>query len=128
MKWAAFIVSVILIALLLLLKSQTVTNGTLNYVTPTSRCHGDNALDRCYTLEHYANQQDTYFTDNSSFYFFPSLHRLEEGVRIIGVHNLSFQGELGNEMVKIVFNSAASIWWENCSNIEIISLVSYHSS
>ena len=118
MKWAAFIVSVILIALLLLLKSQTVTNGTLNYITPTSRCHG----------EHYANQQDTYFTDNSSFYFFPSLHRLEEGVRIIGVHNLSFQGELGNEMVKIAFNSAASIWWENCSNIEIISLVSYHSS
>ena len=30
---------------------------------------------------------------------------------------------LGDEMVKIAFNSAASIQWENCSDIEIISLV-----
>ena len=123
MRWSAFIVSVILIASLLLLESQIVTSVTVKYVTPTDGCLGDKALDPCHTLEHYANQQDIYFTNNSSFYFFPGLHRLEEGVRIVGVHNLSFQGELGNGMVKIAFNSAASIQWENCSDIEITSLV-----
>ena len=124
MKWSAFIVSVILIASLLLFESQIVTSVAVNYVTPTDGCLGDKAqLDPCHTLEHYANEQDTYFTNDSNFYFFPGLHRLEEGIRIIGVHNLSLQGELGNGMVKIAFNSAASIQWENCSGIEITSLV-----
>ena len=74
------------------------------------------------TLEEYANQQDTYFINNSTFYFFPGLHKLEDSVRIINTNNLSFHG-YHNEMVKIAFNSAASILWENCSEIKIISLV-----
>ena len=95
---SAFIASVILIVLLLLLESQTVTSLALNYAhsTPTDRWLGVKA---CYTLEHYANQQNTYFTDGSSFYFFPDLHGLEEDIRImIDVHNLSFQGVIGSEL------------------------------
>ena len=75
------------------------------------------------TLEDYANQQGTYFTNSSQFYFLPSLHKLEESIRISNTHNLSFHGALGSEKVKIAFNSAASILWGNCSDIEITSLV-----
>ena len=112
-------VSVLLIIIALLAQSQTAT--TVNYVTPTDECPGDKAP--CHTLEEYINHQDTYFTNNSTFYFFPGLHKLEESIRIINTHNLSFRGMLGDEMVKIAFNSAASILWENCSDIEITSLV-----
>ena len=74
----------------------------------------------CHTLEEYANQQDTYFISNSTFYFFPGLHKLEGSIKIFNTSNLSFRG---NEIVKIAFNSGASILWKNCSDIEIISLV-----
>ena len=117
MKWLSISVSVFLVFLL----PQPLT-ATLNYVTPTDGCPDDKIP--CYTLEEYANQQGTYFTSNSTFYFFPGLHKLEDSVRIIDKSNLSFHGTMfGNEMVKIASNSAASILWENCSDIEIISLV-----
>ena len=114
-------VSVLLIIIALFAQSQTTT--TVNYVTPNDGCPGD--IEPCYTLEDYVNQQDTYFTSNSNFYFLPGLHKLEESMRIINTHNLSFHGALGpgNEKVKITFNSAASFLWENCSDIEITSLV-----
>ena len=116
-------VSILLIIIAWLAHPQIAT--TVNYVTPTDACPGDKAP--CYTLEEYVNQQDTYFTNNSTFHFLPGLHKLEESIRIINTHNLSFHGVLGpdneNLMVKIAFNSAASILWENCSDIEITSLV-----
>ena len=115
LKWLSISVSTFLISLLLP-QPQT---ATLNYVTPTDGCPGDKTP--CYTLEEYANQQDTYFINNSTFYFFPGLHKLEDSIRIINTNNLSFCGY--NEMVKIAFNSAATIQWENCSDIEIKSLV-----
>ena len=114
-------VSVLLIIIALLAQPQIAT--TVNYVTPTDGYPGDKT--HCYTLEDYVNQQDTHFTNNSDFHFLPGLHKLEASIRIINTHNLSFHGALGpgNKMVKIAFNSAASILWENCSDIEITSLV-----
>ena len=105
----------------MLAQSQTATTVTVNIVTPSDGCAGDK--DPCYTLEDYANQQDAYFTNNSNFHFLSGLHKLEGSIRIINTHNLSFHGLLGNEMMKIAFNSAASILWENCSDIKIASLV-----
>ena len=101
-KWLFISVPVLLIIIIALLaQSQTAT--TVKYVTPPDGCPGDK--DPCYTLEDYVNQQDTYFINNSDFHFLPGLHKLEESIRIINIHNLSFHGALrpGNEMVKIAF-------------------------
>jgi predicted outer membrane repeat protein len=121
MKLSSVSVSVFLIIVALLTQSQTATTATLNYVTPTDECPDDKTP--CYTLEEYANQQATYFTNNSIFCFFPGLHKLEESIRITNTHNLSFDGVLDNEVVIIAFRSAASILWKNCSDIEITSLI-----
>ena len=116
-------VSALLVIIAWLAQPQIATTVNYIYVTPIDGCPGDKT--HCYTLEDYVNQQDTHFTNNSVFYFLPGLHKLEESIRIINTHNLSFHGALGpgNEKVKIAFNSAASILWENCSDIEITSLV-----
>ena len=116
-------VSVFNLIIIIALLAQPQIATTVNYVTPTDGYPGDKT--HCYTLEDYVNQQDTHFTNNSVFYFLPGLHKLEASIRIINTHNLSFHGALGpgNEKVKIAFNSAASILWENCSDIEITSLV-----
>ena len=118
LKWLSTSVSIFLISLLLP-QPQT---ATLNYVTPTDAIGCSDDKTPCHTLDEYANQQDTYFINNSTFYFFPGLHKLEDSIRIININNLSFRGYC-NETVKIAFNSAASILWENCSDIEITSLV-----
>jgi hypothetical protein len=116
MKRLSVSVSVFLIVIVTLLaQSQTATTAMLNYVTPTDGCSDDKTS--CYTLKECVNQQATYFTNNSKFYFLHGLHKLEKD------NNLSFHGVFGNEMVKNSFNSAASILWENCSDIEITSLV-----
>ena len=127
MKWSLVMVSVILIVVSLLLPE---TATTLNYVVPIVndmkiRCPGAGGKAPCYTLQEYASQQDTYFINNTIFYFFPGLHKLEESLRLISIRNLSFQGVHGNdsEMVRITFNSSASMKWENCSDIEISSVL-----
>ena len=127
MKWSSVMVSAILIVVSLLLPE---TAATLNYVIPIVndmkiRCPGAGDKAPCYTLQEYASQRDTYFTNNTIFYFFPGLHKLEESLRLISIRNLSFQGVHGNdsEMVRITFNSSASMKWENCSDIEISSVL-----
>ena len=127
MKWSSVMVSAILIIASLLLPE---TAATLNYVVPIVnnmkiRCPGAGGKAPCYTLQEYASQQDTYFTSNTIFYFFPGWHKLEESLRLISIRNLSFQGVHSNdsEMVRIMFNSSASMKWENCSDIEISSIL-----
>ena len=76
------------------------------------------------TLEDYANQPDTHFTNNTIFYFCPGIHQLNASIELISVHNFTMQGLPGNETVLIILDPLVNITWDNCYNVEI-SFISF---
>ena len=67
----------------------------------------------CRTFNDYANNADTYFTSDSSFYFMKGTHRLNATLFISNVVNLSF---VGNES-DIILSDGCSIIWNRTSKI-----------
>ena len=61
----------------------------------------------CRTFNDYANDADTYFTSDSSFYFMNGTHHLNVTLSITNVVNLSFVGD-GSDI--ILFNGCSIIW------------------
>ena len=72
----------------------------------------------CRTFNDYANDADTYFTSDSSFYFMKGTHHLNVTLFITNVVNLSFVGD-GSD---IILSDGCSILWKTSSNISWISL------
>ena len=75
------------------------------------------------TLQEYANQPDMYFTSNAIFYFEPGRYMLNSSLSFVNIHNFSFKGLPDSEMVNVLFDSLVSITWDECSNIEISSII-----
>ena len=99
------------------------TTSEIIYVTPsrTSSCPNEPML--CRTLQEYASEPERYFANNTSFYFYSGVHRLDDSLRLKNVHNISFQGlPTGNGVVNILMAFSASISWEKSWNIEISSI------
>ena len=77
----------------------------------------------CLTLNEYANNSDEYFVNNTRFYFYPGIHRLEFTLNLVNLYNFSFLGwPNGDQVVTMAVDSSASITWNESWNIEISSI------
>ena len=95
-----------------------------NYVIPSghrSMCYSNQ--DPCLTLEEYASHVNTYFVNNTVFYFYPGTHRLDISLRLSNITNITMTRLSDGEMVSIMFDVSASVTWTYCSKIEITSMV-----
>ena len=72
----------------------------------------------CRTFNDYANDADTYFTSDSSFYFMKGTHHLNVTLFITNVVNLSFVGDESD----IILSNGCSIIWTNSSKLFWTSL------
>jgi hypothetical protein len=77
----------------------------------------------CLTLNEYAANLDEFYVNNTRFYFYPGIHRLDYSLNLVNLHNFSFLGwPNGDQVVTIVVDSSASIIWNDSWNIEISSV------
>ena len=77
----------------------------------------------CLTLDEYASNSDEYFVNNTRFYFYPGIHRLDYTLNLVNLYNFSFLGwPNGDQVVTMAVDSSASITWNESRNIEISSI------
>ena len=77
----------------------------------------------CLTLKEYASNPDEYFVNNTRFYFYPGIHRLNYSVNLVNLYNFSFLGwPNGDQVVTMAVDSSASITWNESWNIKISSI------
>ena len=109
--------TLLLVALLL-----HVTTSTVYYVMPDDHYHPIN--DNTYTLQHYLNNTNKYFTSNTQLHFLPGQYYLNNDLIIQGVSNFSLIGNRTNEVINTVINctSPASIAVVGSSNIVIANI------
>ena len=107
---------------------------TMNYVKPfgserASESPCSDVQRPCLTLNEYASNPDEYFVNNTRFYFYPGIHRLEYTLYLVNLYNFSFLGRPksigrsnGDQVVTIAVDSSASITWNESWNIKISSI------
>jgi predicted outer membrane repeat protein len=99
------------------------------YVAPTdgiinvASCQ-QNPMIQCLNFNQYLNNQEEYFHSNAIFIFLPGNHHLNSSLRLNGVQNISFHGELTSfvESVMVFLHLNVSLSWTNCDRIDIHSL------
>ena len=123
MEWPSALLKFLIIVLFF----ANVTS--VNYVKPFERKESEKAspcskVQRpCLTLNEYARGSDEYFVNNTRFYFYPGIHRLDYSVNLVNLHNFSFLGwPNSDQVVTIAVDSSASITWNESWNIEISSI------
>ena len=97
--------------------------STVYYVMPDDHYHPIN--DNTYTLQHYFNNTNKYFTSNTQLHFLPGQYYLNNDLIIQGVSNFSLIGNRTNEVINTVINctSPAGIAVVGSSNIIIANIV-----
>ena len=97
--------------------------STVYYVMPDDHYHPIN--DNTYTLQHYLNNTNKYFTSNTQLHFLPGQYYLNNDLIIQGVSNFSLIGNRTNEVINTVINctSPAGIAVVGSSNIVIANIV-----
>ena len=78
------------------------TTSTVYYVMPDNDYHPIN--DNTYTLQHYLNNTNKYFTSNTQLHFLPGQYYLSNDLIIQGVSNFSLIGNRTNEIINTVIN------------------------
>ena len=80
--------------------------------------------DNTYTLQHYLNNTNKYFTSDTQLYFLPGQYFLNNDLIIQDVTNFSLIGNRTNEVISTVFNctSPAGVRLYGCTNIVIDSI------
>ena len=109
--------------LLLVALPLHITNSTVHYVMPDNHYHPIN--DNTYTLQHYLNNTNKYFTSNTQLHFLSGQYYLNNDLIIQGVSNFSLIGNRTDEVINTVINctSPAGIVVVNSSNIVITNIV-----
>ena len=82
--------------------------------------------DNTYTLQHYLNNTNKYFTSNTQLHFLPGQYYLNTDLIIQGVSNFSLIGNRINEIINTVINcnaSPAGIVLVDSSNITVANIV-----
>ena len=109
--------------IIILFFAKVSSSMTVNYVKPltserASPC--SNVQRPCLTLNEYASDSDEYFVNNTGYYFYPGIHRLEYSVNLVNLYNFAFLGRPNNDqVVTIAVGSSAGITWNKSWNIEI---------
>ena len=86
---------------------QTNNTTQVRFVTPNgSIACGTESQIPCLTLADYANDKDTFFVNDSTFFFSPGNHILNVGLQLTGIFNISFNG-LPDIRANITVNSAS---------------------
>ena len=111
------------ILLLLVTSLLHSTTSTVYYVMPDDHYHPIN--DNTYTLQHYLNNTNKYFTSNTQLHFLPGQYYLNNDLIIQGVSNFSLIGNRTNEVINTVINctSPAGIAVVGSSNIVTANIV-----
>ena len=110
--------------LLMLVTSLLHTStSTVYYVMSDDHYHPIN--DNTYTLQHYLNNTNKYFTSNTQLHFLPGQYYLNNDLIIQGVSNFSLIGNRINEVINTVINctSPAGVVVVGSSNILIANIV-----
>ena len=112
-----------LLSFLLMASLLHTTTSTVYYVMPDDHYHPIN--DNTYTLQHYLNNINKYFTSNSQLHFLPGQYYLNNDLIIQNVSNFSLIGNRTNEVINTVINctSPAGIVVVGSSNIVIANIV-----
>ena len=93
--------------LLLLIASLLHTaTSTVYYVMPDNHYHP--ISDNTYTLQHYLNNTNKYFTSNTQLHFLSGQYYLNNDLIIQGVSNFSLIGNRTNEVINTVINCTSS--------------------
>ena len=110
MEWSSVVLNLLII---ILLSAKVFSSIVVNYVKPftTERTSPYSNVQRpCLTLNEYARNSDEYFVNNTRFYFYPGIHRLEYSVNLVNLYNFSFLGwPNGDQVVTIVIDSSAIV-------------------
>ena len=126
MEWLSVSVKILIVTSSLLFFAKTTTSMAVNYVKPfsskvTSPCSSEQRS--CLTLNEYASNSRRYFVNNTIFYFYPSIHRLDYSLVLENLYNFSFHGwPSGDQVITIAIDSLAKITWNESWNIEISSI------
>ena len=98
------------------------TSSTVYYVMPDDHYHPIN--DNTYTLQHYLNNTNKYFTSNTQLHFLPGQYYLNNDVIIQDVTNFSLIGNRTNEIINTVisYTSPAGITIIKGSNITVANV------
>ena len=108
--------------LLLLVSLLHTTSSTVYYVIPDDHYTTNN---NTYTLQHYLNNTNKYFTSHTQLHFLPGQYYLNTDLIIQHVSNLSLIGNRTNEVINSVIKctSPAGIVVVGSSNIVIANIV-----
>ena len=82
-----------------------------------------NTQNPCLTFAEYINETDRYFVRDAIFYFSPGTHYLNISLQLKNIDHLSFNGLSADSASTIRFDTNACITIENCSYVEISSIV-----
>ena len=112
-----------ILLLLLIVSLLQITTSTLYHVMPDDHYHPIN--DNTYTLQHYLNNTNKYFTSNTQLHFLPGQYYLYNDLIIQGISNFSLIGNRIGEVINTVINctSPAGIAVVRSSNIVIANIV-----
>ena len=108
---------------IMLVTSLLHSTTSVYYVMPDDHYHPIN--DNTYTLQHYLNNTNKYFTSNTQLHFLQGQYYLNNDLIIQGVSNFSLIGNRTNEVINTVINctSPAGIAVIGSSNIVIANIV-----
>ena len=79
-----------------------IATSTVYHVMPDNHYHP--ISDNTYTLQHYLNNTNKYFTSNTQLHFLPGRYYLNNDLIIQGVSNFSLIGNRTNEVINTVIN------------------------
>ena len=77
----------------------------------------------CLTFAEYANEPDRYFVNDTIFYFIPGTHYLNSSLKVRNIHHFAFRSLSADFMSTISFDPNVSIIVENCSHVEVSSVI-----
>ena len=103
--------------------SPQYSNVQLMYVTPNKNIPCVSVtrylLSPCFTIGEYASKADTYFVNDSTFFFYPGDHMLDISLTLTHIHNITLTS-LPYKIANIaVLSDLASI----CNNLHINDVV-----
>ena len=104
---------------------STNTTEQIKYVTPNESipCGTGYQLSPCLTIAEYANRADTYFVDDSTFFFYPGDHVLNIRLTVSHIHNISFKGLPEKSASLNILGGLAGITWKSCVAVEISNII-----
>ena len=109
--------------------SITVTLFTFNDAARTRYVRSNTSIpcpttqNPCLTFAEYANETDRYFVHDTIFNFSPGTHYLNFSLKLRNINHFSFHGLSVDGVSTINFDTNASIVFENCSYVEVSSVI-----